>query len=47
MLYAGTNPESYITEYTLIYDGNKTGRTCQSVLEYIVSCTNTCFGVWG
>jgi len=22
MLYAGTDPESYITEYTLVYDDN-------------------------
>jgi len=30
MLYSGTNPESYITEYTLVYEDKPETRTRQS-----------------
>jgi len=47
MLYSGIDPESYITEYTLVYEDNKRGVTevpCCCVETFPLF--NLCLGLW-
>ena len=37
MLYSGTNPESYITEYTLVYEDQYNVEPCGSIRRHAFS----------
>jgi len=43
MLYSGTDPESYITEYTLVYEDKWYQDTYISKVLYVVHGTRKCF----
>jgi len=36
MLYSGTDPESYITEYTLVYEDNKNEMAGSEMPAFVV-----------
>jgi len=45
MLYSGTDPESYITEYTLVYEESRICRTVMSFKWVSTGVILTLFGM--